>query len=250
MKPKETPLSQNVTLFTIDAPQLHTQKKTWVYLPYNYHSNNESLPVVYMHDGQVLFDRSSPYTGEQRADEVLDELQLPLIIVGIEHGEEKRNEELTPFTNEKYGGGNGDSYLEFIVDTLIPHINKNYRAKTGAENTFIMGKSLGALISYYALLKYPKVFGKAVAFSPSFWFNDAIYALTDQAPKTGAKIYFMAGTNEGKAMIANMERIAEILKPKLQNENDIYLKIVKGGKHNDKLWGRELKDAVLWLLKD
>lgn len=250
MKPKETPLSKNVTLFTIEAPQLDAVKKIWVYLPHNYNSNDEPLPVVYMHDGQVLFDRDSPYTGEQCADEVLDELQQPLIVVGIEHGEEKRNEELTPFTNEKYGGGNGDAYLEFIADTLMPYINNNFRVRTGPENTFIMGKSLGALISYYAVLKYPQVFGKIVAFSPSFWFNDAIYALTEQATAIKAKIYFMAGTNEGKAMVPDMQRIAEILKPKLQNENDIYIKVVKGGKHNDKLWGRELKDVVLWLVKD
>jgi predicted alpha/beta superfamily hydrolase len=249
MKQQEKPLSQNITLLTIDAPQLGAEKKIWVYLPDGYSTANDSYPVLYLHDGQNLFDRNTPYTGEKRGDEVLDELQLQLIVVGIEHGEDKRTDELTPYTNEKYGGGNGDAYLAFIIQTLKPYIDKTFRTKPDFQKTFIMGKSLGALISYYAMLRYPEVFGKVVAFSPSFWFSDEIYRLTEQTGNINSKIYFMCGTNEGKSMVPNMERIVDLIKPKLKNEDDVVVKIVKGGKHNEKLWSREMADAFLWLLQ-
>jgi predicted alpha/beta superfamily hydrolase len=250
MKQQEKPLSQNITLLTINAPQLDVEKKIWVYLPYNYNNANETYPVLYIHDGQNLFDRNTPYTGEKRGDEVLDELQLQAIVIGIEHGEDKRTDELTPYTNEKYGGGNGDAYVDFIINTLKPYIDKTFRTKPNFQNTFIMGKSLGALISYYAMLKYPGVFGKVVAFSPSFWFSEEIYNLTEQAENISSKVYFMSGTNEGKSMVPNMERMVDLIKPKLKNEDDMVVKIVKGGKHNEKLWSREMADALVWLMKD
>lgn len=250
MKQNETPLSKNVTIITLDAPQLKTVKKIWIYLPACYFQTDKAYPVVYIHDGQTMFDRNIPYAGEKRADDVLDELQAQFIAVGIEHDEEKRTDELTPFTNQKYGGGNGDAYLDFIINTLKPYIDKTFGTKTDAGNTFIMGKSLGALISYYALLKHPGIFSKVIAFSPSFWFNDIVYALTEAAGKIEAKVYFMAGTNEGSSMIPNMERIVDLIRPKVHNPDDIYVKIVKGGKHNEKLWAKEMPEAFAWIMKD
>jgi len=169
--------SKNVSTFTIEAPQLHTSKKIWIYLPENYSKNiQKKYSVIYMHDAQNLFDAKTSFSGEWNIDEKLDSLKAPVIVVGIEHGNEKRIDELTPFKNEKYGGGNADNYLEFIVKTLKPHIDKNYRTKTKPKNTILFGSSLGGLVSYYGALKYPDVFGKAGVFSPSFWFsNDNLY---------------------------------------------------------------------------
>ena len=159
--------SKNVSTFSIEAPQLKTTKKIWIYLPEGYATAvKKKFSVIYMHDAQNLFDAKTSFVGEWNVDEKLDSLKAQVIVVGIEHGNEKRIEELTPYKNEKYGGGNADNYVDFIVKTLKPYIDKNYRTKTKPKNTIIIGSSLGGLVSYYAAVKYPEVFGKAGVFYP------------------------------------------------------------------------------------
>lgn len=242
--------SKQVSTFTIDAPQLGTVKKIWLYLPKNYSTSDKKFPVIYMHDAQNLFDKKTSFAGEWQVDETLDSLKAQVIVVGIEHGNDKRIDELTPYKNEKHGGGNADKYLEFIVNTLKPHIDSTYRTKTGAKNTAVFGSSLGGLVSYYAALKYPKVFGKAGVLSPSFWFTDDIYKLTENSPKIKTKIYFLCGDSESEDMVRNMNRMTKLL-----DENRCYcLKltqkvIVKGGQHNEKLWREGFAKAYLWLME-
>ena len=160
--------SDQVSTFTIDAPQLKSSKKIWLYLPKSYAMSTKRYPVLYMHDAQNLFDAKTSYAGEWNIDETLDSIHAQVIIIGIEHGGDKRMEELTPFKHEKYGGGNANNYLDFIVTTLKPYVDKTYRTKTSSKNTAIFGSSLGGLISFYAALQYPEVFGKVGCFSPAF----------------------------------------------------------------------------------
>lgn len=148
---QENTASAQVSTFKLDAPQLKTTKKIWVYLPKNYKTSDKKYPVIYMHDAQNLFDAKTSFAGEWNIDETLDSLKKQAIVIGIEHGNEKRLEELTPFPNEKYGGGKADDYLEFMVITLKPYVDKNYRTKPNANNTVIFGSSLGGLVSYYAV---------------------------------------------------------------------------------------------------
>jgi len=245
---QESSTSKNVSTFTIEAPQLKTTKKIWIYLPEEYSATAKKYSVIYMHDAQNLFDSKTAYSGEWNVDEKLDSLKVPVIVVGIEHGNDKRIDELTPFKNEKYGGGNADNYLDFIVKTLKPYIDKNYRTKPKAKNTIIMGSSLGGLVSYYAILKYPETFGKAGVFSPSFWFSNDIYTLTKKAPKIKTKIYFLCGDKESDDMVKDMTKMERLLDTK--RCYCLHLtksKIVKGGEHNEKLWRDGFVKAVLWL---
>lgn len=245
---QESTASKQVSTFTIDAPQLHTSKKIWVYLPKNYEASAKKYPVIYMHDAQNLFDAKTSFVGEWNVDESLDSLNAQVIVIGIEHGNDKRIDELTPYKNAKYGGGNADAYLDFIVKTLKPEVDKKYRTKTNAKNTAIMGSSLGGLVSYYAALKYPEVFGKAGIFSPSFWFSDDIYKLTENTKKIKTKIYFLCGDNEDAEMVPDMKKMEKLLDEKrcyclhLTKET-----IVKGGQHNEKLWREHFVNAYLWL---
>jgi alpha-glucosidase len=242
--------SKQVSTFTIEAPQLHTTKKIWIYLPMNYNSTNKKYRVIYMHDAQNLFDAKTSFVGEWNVDEKLDSLKAQVIVVGIEHGNEKRIDELTPFKNKKYGGGNADKYLEFIVNTLKPEIDTKYRTKTNAGNTAIMGSSLGGLVSYYAILKYPKVFGKAGIFSPSFWFNrKEIVELTEKTSRLKTKIYFLCGDNEGdKDVIDDLNKIDDLVAEKRCDCLLLTKKtIVKDGQHNEKLWRDGFVKAYLWL---
>lgn len=248
--PKQSTASKQVATFTIEAPQLNTTKKIWLYLPKNYDATKKKYPVIYMHDAQNLFDAKTSYVGEWNVDEKLDSLNAQVIIVGIEHGNEKRMSELTPYKNSKYGGGDAHNYLDFIVKTLKPEIDAKYRTKTDAKNTGIMGSSLGGLVSYFAILKYPEVFGKAGIFSPSFWFNrKEIIELTNTIPALKTKIYFLCGDKEGGAdMITDLNQIDDLISEKRCACKNLTKKtIVKGGQHNEKLWRDGFVNAYLWL---
>lgn len=248
-KARESTASSQVSTFELEAPQLKTTRKIWVYLPKSYATSQKKYPVIYMHDAQNLFDAKTSFSGEWKVDETLDSLNTQAIVIGIEHGNEKRTEELTPFPNKKHGGGKADDYLDFIVNTLKPYVDNKYRTKTNANNTVIFGSSLGGLVSYYAVLKYPNVFGKAGVFSPSFWFSDEIYTMTEKSEKIKAKIYFLYGDSESDDMVPDTKKIKKLL-----DENRCYcLKldktvVIKGGQHGEKLWREGFAKAILWLL--
>jgi predicted alpha/beta superfamily hydrolase len=245
---QETTATKQVSTFNIEAPQLHSTKKIWIYLPKNYDAAKKKYPVIYMHDAQNLFDAKTSFVGEWNVDEKLDSLKAQVIVVGIEHGNDKRIDELTPYKNAKYGGGNADNYLEFIVNNLKPKIDAQYRTKPNAGNTAIMGSSLGGLTSFYAILKYPKVFGKAGVFSPSFDYSKDIYTATENTKKIKAKIYFLYGDNEDVDMVPNMNKMDVLLAEKrCECQHLTKKRMVKGGQHNEKLWRDGFVKAYLWL---
>lgn len=247
---QESTASKQVSSFTIEAPQLKASKKIWLYLPKNYTTSNKKYPVIYMHDGQNLFDAKTSYVGEWNVDETLDSLNAQVIVVGIEHGGEKRMEELSAYKNEKYGGGNTDNYLDFIVNTLKPHIDKNYRTKVNANNTCLFGSSLGGLVSFYGALKYPEVFGKIGCFSPAFWFNrNEMFTLMENTNEFKTKVYFLCGDNEGDDdMVKDMNTVESWVNSKRCECKKLNKKvIVKNGQHNEKLWREGFKKAYLWL---
>lgn len=247
---QQSTASKQVTAFTMEAPQLKSTKKIWIYLPKDYATSTKTYPVIYMHDAQNLFDARTSYVGEWNVDETLDSINAKVIVVGIEHGGNQRIDELTPYKNEKYGGGKADAYLAFIVETLKPKIDAAYRTKTNAKNTAIFGSSLGGLVSFYAAIKYPTVFGKVGCFSPSFWFGrKEMNDLLAQTKDFDTKIYFLCGDNEGDDdVIPDMKNIEHWVNSKrceCKKKNKEV--IVKGGQHNEKLWRENFKKAYLWL---
>ena len=181
---------------------------------------------------------------------LLDSISAQVIVIGIEHGGEKRMEELTPYKHEKYGGGNADNYLDFIVSTLKPYVDKNYRTKTNANNTALFGSSLGGLVSFYGALKYPKVFGKVGCFSPAFWFNrKEIFELMEKTKTFKTKVYFLCGDKEGDDdMVRDLNNMEYQVNSKRCYCKNLNKKIiVEGGQHNEKLWREGFKKAYLWL---
>lgn len=240
--------SKQVSTFTIDAPQLGGPRKIWVYLPKSYAEGKKRYPVIYMHDAQNLFDAKTSFAGEWEVDETLDKLNADVIVIGIENGGEKRLDEMTPFPNEKYGGGKADSYVDFIVKTLKPHVDRVYRTKPKKKQTAIWGSSLGGLTSFYAALKYPDVFGKVGAFSPSFWYSSAIFDYAEKKDKIKARIVFLCGDAESEDMVPDMKKMSKLLDTKrCYCENLTKEIVVKDGKHNEKLWREGFEEAFLWL---
>src|SRR5213075_2601036 len=145
-------------------PQLKRTRRVWIYLPPGYATTQRKYPVLYMHDGQNVFDDATSFAGEWGVDETLDSISTQkreIIVVAIDHGGPKRINEYCPYDMERYGKGEGDQYVDFLVNTLKPFIDKNYRTVKDKSGTFIAGSSMGGIISMYAVLKYPKVFGGA-----------------------------------------------------------------------------------------
>ena len=244
--------SQQVDTFSIEAPQLNVKKKIWIYLPKKYQNSKKTYSVMYMHDAQNLFDAKTSYVGEWKVDEFLDSISKnKTIIIGIEHGNEKRIDELTPYPHDKYGGGKGDDYLDFITHTLKPYVDKKYKTKPDANHTSIVGSSLGGLMSFYAILKHPEIFGSAGVFSPSFWFNDEIYKLVEKTdiPKT-SRFYFLMGSDESEEMVPDLEKMISLLQRKGVKPKNIEKLIIEGGKHNEALWSNNFPKAYLWLTKN
>ena len=246
--------AQNITAlnrlpsFTLASPQLHLNKKIWVYLPYNYEKTHKRFPVLYMHDAQNLFDDKTAYAGEWNIDEKLDSLKAEIIVIGIEHGNENRITELTPFKNEKYGGGNASNYVDFIVETLKPEIDSRYRTKSNRKNTLMMGSSLGGLVTLYSGLKYPDVFGKLAVFSPSLWFSNKIFEAVSLSNKISSKIYLLSGDEEDDSMTTDSKKLESILiSQRGFNDKNLKKEIIKHGKHNEKLWRDNFVTALLWL---
>ncbi|WP_296386447.1 alpha/beta hydrolase-fold protein [Winogradskyella sp.] len=247
----QTTASKQVTTFTIEALQLDTIKTIWVYLPKDYQNSEKNYPVIYMHDAQNLFDANTSYVGEWKVDEYMDTLtDNESIIIGIEHGNEKRIDELTIYKHKEYGGGKGAAYITFIKNTLKPHIDITYRTLPEAKHTTIFGSSLGGLMSFYATIKYPETFGKAGVFSPSFWINTEIYSFVESIEVSEtSKFYFLAGTAESEDMVADQERMVALLKEKGVKENQIENHIIKGGIHSETFWSAHFANAYEWLYK-
>lgn len=251
---KKSTASKNVKVINNDfeIPQLERKRRISVYLPPNYSVSTEKYPVLYMHDGQNLFDEATATTNEWKIDEILDKLykekKFKLIVVGIDSDKESRISEYSPWENEEQLKPEGDAYLDFIVNTLKPEIDEKYRTKSDFKNTAMMGSAMGGLITHYAGLKYPKTFGKLGVFSPSFWFSESSFDFAAAKSKNNkSKMYFLAGYNEELTIFSDVISMVKLMKSsKFKNEN-IKNKLVQGGKHGELFWGSEFEEAVLWL---
>jgi len=234
-----------------DMPQLGRQRRIWVYLPAGYPTSRKRYPVIYMHDGQNLFDTYTSGYGEWWIDEFMDKLpdSKKCIIVGIDHGGDYRITEYDPY-DSKYGKGKGSDYVDFIAKTLKPYIDSHYHTKTDAKHTTIAGSSMGGLISIYAILKYPGVFGNAGIFSPAFWIAPEIYQFAKQQPVSGkSRFYFVCGDAESDSMVNDMNKMADIIHLKGLNIKNTPVVIIKGASHNEKQWNGDFAGFYDWLIR-
>ncbi len=250
---KKSTASSNVHI--VDSvfymPQLKRHRRIWIYLPSDYTTSRKKYPVLYMHDGQNVFDEATSSFGEWGVDEALDTLgpqHRQMIVVGIDNGGDKRLNEYAPYDMEKYGKGEGALYVEFIVKTLKPFIDKHYRTKKCKDHTSIAGSSMGGLISFYAILNYPKVFGAAGVFSPAFWINPQLKQIeARQAKKVKGKIYFYAGQQEGDSMVPDMLHVFEQMQ---QHSKAKMETVIRGeGRHDEPTWRAEFVEFYRWLIE-
>jgi predicted alpha/beta superfamily hydrolase len=252
---KKSTASSNVSLLKKEfiIPNLNAiSHKVWIYLPPNYDKSSKKYPVIYMHDAQNLFDAATSYAGEWEVDETLNKLYEKtgkgFIVVGIENGGEERLNEYTSWKNEKYGGGKGTIYVDFITKTLKPYIDDHYRTKKQQKHTGLIGSSLGGLISYYGGLQHPKTFGKIGALSTSFWFSEKVVDFTlEKGNLKNVKLFLLVGGKEGDDMDKDTQKMEKLLLKTGFKPKNLISKINPEGKHNEAFWSNEFLEVVSWL---
>lgn len=192
------------------SPQADNDRDLLIYLPPSYWVSERHYPVIYMQDGQNLFDTATSFVGvEWGVDDTLQALSaegLEAIVVGVPNSGERRLNEYTPPANQ-WWRGTGDQYVAFLVDTLKPLIDRDFRTMTDRSHTGIFGSSLGALISLYAFFTRSDVFGFVGAMSPSLWVGRGlILEQVRESPVVLGRIYLDNGTHEPSA-----QRLADLL---------------------------------------
>jgi len=170
------------------------------------------------------------------------------IVVGIDNGGQYRIDELTPWTNPTYGGGDGDLYIDFIVQTLKPIVDANFRTLPDREHTAIIGSSSGGLVSMYAAIEHQDIFGKAGILSPSFWFSEDAYThVLNTGKQDDMRIYLMAGEQESSTMIPNLTEMYNTFISAGFQPNELSFATHWDGKHSEWYWRREFPWVYLWL---
>ncbi|MDX2005185.1 MAG: alpha/beta hydrolase-fold protein [Meiothermus sp.] len=244
------------------SPQLKNWRDIVVYLPPSYHLSNQRYPVLYMHDGQNIFDEATSYVGEWQVDESMEWLAetegLEVIVVGVPNAGVERLNEYSPFRDPKHGGGKGDAYLRFLTQTVKPMIDEQFRTLPGRENTGVMGSSMGGFISLYAYYACPEVFGRAGVVSPALWFGDgAIYDFVAGAPQADGKLYMDVGHREvtlshidSGHYLEGVRLMDTQLREKGWRDGKNYMYVEdKRGIHNEAHWARRFPDMVRFLFR-
>jgi predicted alpha/beta superfamily hydrolase len=250
------------------SPQLENERDILVYLPPSYTKSTRRYPVLYMHDGQNLFDPATSFAGEWGVDESLEMLAseegLEAIVVAIPNSGPDRLNEYSPFHDTLHGGGRGNQYIAFIVHTLKPAIDAQFRTLPDRKHTGIMGSSMGGLISLYAYFHREHVFGFAGVMSPSLWFSHgAIFDYVQNAPYLSGKIYLDVGTREqGGSMLAlrklaksrktygSVRRMKRILVRKgYRLRRQLLFVEEKWAGHSEADWARRLPPALRFFIE-
>lgn len=254
--PRTSTATDNVQVlpYQFVMAELERQRSIRLYLPSSYHNSEKHYPVIYMHDGQNLFDDMTAFAGEWGVDESLNQLAekqgIEVIVVGIDNDADFRMNELSPWENKRFGEAQGKQYMDFVVEVVKPYIDTNFRTQSDRLHTAIMGSSMGGLISHYAIHAYPEVFSKAGIFSPSYWYSQDVFSFSKlKKAQLDARLYVMYGDKEGDGMIADTAKMQRQLRQQGHPRKNTLFKRVPNGEHNEKLWRAEFSEAVQWLFQ-
>jgi predicted alpha/beta superfamily hydrolase len=237
----------------VRSVELGDSRDVQVYLPPSYRAGGCHYPVVYMHDGQNLFDSRTSFAGEWQVDETMERLApagIEAIIVGIPNAGARRMDEYSPFRDARHGGGLGDAYLRFIIETLKPRVDRRFRTKPDRAHTGIMGSSMGGLISLYGFLRHPDVFGFAGGMSASLWHAQrAVLGYARDAPRWSGRCYLDVGTEEGRRTVADARVMARLLRRKaLRSRGHLLFVEDRGARHHEAAWAARFETAIRFLL--
>jgi len=226
-----------------------------IYLPPGYDTVEQRYPVLYLNDGQNVFDQATAFSDEWRVDETTQQLIRsgriePLIIVGVYNAGDRRVDEYTPTVDPAKGGGRADIYGKMLVDDLKPFIDATYRTLPDPENTALGGSSLGGLLTLYLGLRHPTTYGKLAVLSPSVWWGDGVIVREVEAlpHKTPQRMWLDAGRREGVDVIPDVRRLRDALVDKGWSigEDLMYFE-ARGGEHNERSWAKRVRPFLKFL---
>jgi predicted alpha/beta superfamily hydrolase len=234
------------------SPQLQNYRDVLIALPASAEQGDRRYPVIYMQDGQNLFDPATSFAGDWSLLDTLTDHAAAgheAIVVGIEHTRGFRKSEYSPFHDPVHGGGDGDRYLEFLVETLKPLVDRAFPTLEGPAHTAIAGASLGGLVSLFALLQRPDVFGAAGALSPSAWVADeALLEMVGAASPRG-RVWLDLGTGEDERLVRSVRRLHDRLVARGWREgHDLRYREDEGAEHHESAWGARFRDALPFLI--
>ena len=226
-----------------------------VYLPPGYDERDDRrYPVLYMQDGQNLFDATRAYVPGQHwrlqeaADAAIGERTAsPMIIVGIDHAGPTRLDEYTPTPDPvQGGGGRANDYARMLVEELKPMIDSRYRTLPDAKNTAVGGSSLGGLVSKYLLLKHPNVFRRGVVMSPSVWWHDrVILRELDAYDGPPQRVWVDVGGREGTQALLDARELRDGIARKGWEVVQYYED--RSGDPSERAWAPRVRQALEFL---
>ena len=230
-----------------------------VWLPPGYDETSTRYSVLYMHDGQNLFDAETAFNNEPwRVGDTASELIAagriaPLIVVGIYNTGEARVDEYTPTGDKRLGGGLADDYGRMIIEELKPLIDREYRTHTDADHTGIAGSSLGGLVSLHLGFTHPQVFTKIAALSPSVWWGRKaiLKTIRESRSKPKLRLWVDMGTAEGRRGLDD----ARLLKAALvglgfAEGGDLHYAEYEGATHSEQAWSERVGPMLEWLFPE
>jgi enterochelin esterase-like enzyme len=231
-----------------------------VYVPPGYDETpGRTYPVLYLHDGQNLFDGHTSFVKgrtwmvREHADEAIeaDEVE-PLVIVGIYNTGDRRLAEYTHEYNWQMGGGEADKYGDLLTRELMPWVAERYRVRHDRESTGMGGSSLGGLVSLYLGLRHPQVFGKLALLSPSVWWNhkSILGYLNEHSPQMWERprTWLDVGDHEGQRTLRDVEHLARRLKANGWRPGEtMHFERVHKGTHDEASWAARVRPLLKFL---
>ena len=259
-----------VEIIPFESKIFHNTRMLRVLVPANYfspHNARRSYPVLYMQDGQNLFDEATSNTGEWHVDETVEHLVgsfkiPPMFVVGIDYAGAERSFEYLPYPNphsqqpraREANEVHGKEYVRFLLTEVMPFIEKKYRVARGAANTGLGGSSYGGDISLYTVLEHPGIFGHVLIESPLLWIgDDQLIKDCEKAKQLPPKMYLGIGTAEttdqqpSADIVKSVEELEKVLRNKGMGPTRLKVVVDEGAQHNEAAWSRRLPDALLFL---
>ncbi len=263
-EPVETSRVGSIRVHTAFPSRIVAPRDVQVYLPPGYErEKSRRYPVLYLHDGQNVFDAASMGM-EWQVDETAEALTRagriePLIVVAVANTD-ARVDEYTPTTVEwkepdgtvRKGGGKANVYGRFLIDELKPFIDRTYRTRREPASTALGGASLGALVSLWLALEHPQVFGNVLAVSPAIRWDDSVILkkVAGSPRRAPIRVWVDIGTLEGEGAVSGARRLRDALARRgWKTGKDLQYLEQEGGQHDEISWASRVEQMLSFLYR-
>lgn len=247
----------------ISSLYLGTDRRITVWLPPGWRAQRRRYPVLYLNDGQNLFDPARAFAGQtwrvrETAAWLIRRRRIPpLVIVGIDHGEGRRGREYLPVDDDRNPGARnplGREYAEFVTREVLPFMRREYPIGAGPSNTGFGGSSYGAIAALNTTIVKPGVFGRLLVESPSLYVGgEYLLRRARAARRWPSRVYLGVGTTEtsradrDEETVDNVRALEAILRRAKLGHRRLRVVVDEGSTHSEGAWARRLPAALEFL---